>query len=103
MHECERLPWQGGGGVYISGGQVTFQSSNIYENTASVRTCLFWHFNAPWNDVRDRFAPNTNLSGRSQIVRSRILNETSFHRPVQLTLLLVSCHIIIYCSSSSLQ
>ena len=47
MHECERLPWQGGGGVYIEGGQVTFQSSNIYENTASVRTCPFLAFQRP--------------------------------------------------------
>ena len=69
MNASASLVWQYGGGVYISDGQVTFQSSNIYSNQASVRTCPF----------------------------------LAFQGPVELTLLLVSCHIIIYCSSSSIQ
>ena len=69
MNASASLAWQYGGGVYIEGGQVTFQSSNIYSNQAPVRTCPF----------------------------------LAFQGPVELTLLLVSHRIIIYCSSSSLQ
>ena len=69
MNASASLAWQYGGGVYIGGGTATFNSCEIYSNTADVRTCLcalnscLYCSIAPLEEASGRMNASASLSG----------------------------------------